>query len=129
MIRGINHVTVVVGDKKEAERFYCEVLGLEKVAVGHSLWVRTGEQFIHINENKDLDLQKTFHHVCIEIEDLTAYLRDLIDQGVEVFDLDDDLVKKDINSNLEKERRNYFVYDPFDNLIEFIDSKNQFFKP
>lgn len=129
MIQGINHVTVVVKNKKEAERFYCEILGLEKVEVGQSLWVRIGEQFIHVNENKDLDVQKTFHHFCIEIESLAAYLRVLIDQGVEVFDLDDELIKMDINSNLDKERRSYFIYDPFGNLLEFIDSKNQFFKP
>lgn len=48
----INHVTVLVTDKKHAEEFYVGKLGLEPVRVGKSsLWIKVGDQFIHITDN------------------------------------------------------------------------------
>jgi catechol-2,3-dioxygenase len=123
---GINHVTIVVRDKKEAENFYYNILSLEKISVGNSLWIKLGNQYIHINENPDMEKPNSFRHFAIETDKLLPYLKELISKGVEIFDLGDNLEK--IDSELEKENRNYFCEDPSGNLIEFIDSKNQFFK-
>lgn len=129
MFTGINHVTVVVKDKQEAEKFYCDILGFEKKDVGKSLWVKIGNQYIHINENPDLLRKNTFHHFAVEVKGLIPFLQTLIEKGVEVFDLGNNIEKIDLNTNLQKEGRTYFVYDPSGNLIEFIDSDNSFFKP
>lgn len=128
MIGGINHVTIVVRDKNEAENFYFNVLGLEKLCIGKLLWVKVGNQYIHINENPNVRTTKSFHHFAIEVEDLKSYLGNLMDKGIEVFDLGDNLEKININSDLGKDNRNYFIEDPSGNILEFIDSSNQFFK-
>jgi catechol 2,3-dioxygenase-like lactoylglutathione lyase family enzyme len=128
MYVGINHITVVVQDKNEAENFYCKVLGLKKVEIGNSLWVRVGNQFIHINENSKALRVVSFCHFAIEVNDLLLFLRELIEKGVDVFDIEDNISKIDVNTNLTKKNRNYFIEDPFGNLIEFFDSSNKFFK-
>ena len=128
MIVGINHITVDVKNKSDAEHFYFDQLGLEKVMVGRSLWAKVGHQFIHINENTNYLPQNTFHHFAIEVDNLNVFLKELINKGVQIFDLDKNVKKIDINSNLEKENRNYFTKDPSGNIIEFIDSQNLFFK-
>jgi len=128
MISGINHVTIVVNNKPEAENFYCNVLGFRKLQVGKSLWVKIGDQYIHINENPNLLRLDTFHHFAIEINNLIPYLKNLIKNNIEIFDLDNNMTKLDINTNLDKPGRTYFAHDPAGNLIEFIDSFNQFFK-
>ncbi len=128
MFKGINHITVVVKNKTEAERFYFDLLDLERLDVGKSLWARVGKQYIHINENPNLEKVKTFRHFSIEVEGLKPYLVSLINKGVDVFDLDGNLEKTDVNSNLDKEMRNYFVEDPSGNIVEFFDSSNVFYK-
>lgn len=128
MFKGINHVTIVVKNKAEAERFYFDLLGLEKLNIGKSLWAKVGDQYIHINENPIMEKAPTFRHFSIEVERLVPYLTSLISNGVDVFDLDDNLEKTDVNSNLEKEQRNYFIEDPSGNIVEFFDSSNQFYK-
>lgn len=128
MFKGINHVTIVVKDKTKAEKFYFNLLGLERLDVGKSLWARVGKQYIHINENPNLEKIKTFRHFSIEVEGLKPYLISLIGKGVDIFDLNDHLEKIDINSNLDKEIRNYFTEDPSGNIVEFFDTSNTFYK-
>ncbi|QQS38515.1 VOC family protein [Candidatus Woesebacteria bacterium] len=125
---GINHVTIVVNDKSKAQYFYCDLLGLEKKVIGKSLWVKVGNQYIHINENPNQIRKNTFHHFAITIEGLIPFLQNLISKGVRVFDTDDGTSMKDTNTNLDCPKRNYFAYDPSGNLVEFIDSTNNFFK-
>ncbi|MBN1168921.1 VOC family protein [Candidatus Woesebacteria bacterium] len=129
MFVGINHVTIIVNDKKRASDFYFNILGFEKVDIGKSLWAKVGKQYIHINENSKHVVQKSFQHFSVEVDNLLPFLEQLINNDVDVFDLDDNNNKKDININLNKQMRNYFVNDPFGNLIEFIDSTNKFFNP
>lgn len=128
MFTGINHVTVVVRDKKIAENFYCGVLGLEKVVVGKSLWAKAGGQFIHINENQMFYPPKSFTHFALAVNDLHPYLEELISRGIRIFDFTQSLEEVDVNDALDKEQKNFFTYDPFGNLIEFIDCDNSFFK-
>ena len=129
MFIGINHITVVVKNKEEASEFYFNKLGFEKVMVGKSLWAKVGSQYIRINEKIDKKPLITFSHFAVELDNLKSYLEDLIKKGIEVFDLDEDLEKIDININLEKPTRSFFAYDPSGNMIEFIDESNIFFNP
>lgn len=127
-INGINHVTVVVKDKTRAAEFYFRKLGLERMDVGKSLWVRVGNQYIHINENPNMEIKKTFAHFGIAVENLPEYLRMLKEKDVDFFDLTNDLEKFDVNENYERPGRSFFIEDPFGNLIEILDIANHFFK-
>ena len=127
MIAGINHVTLMIGDKQEAESFYCGKLGFEKVVREGRLWIRIGEQFIHLSEDVSVLHRNDFQHFAIEVEDLIPFLNKLIDGGVDVFDLNDQMERVDVNTNLNRKQRMYFVRDPFGNLVEFIDKENEFF--
>ena len=127
-INGINHVTVIVKDKAKAAEFYFDKLGLERVDVGKSLWARVGSQFIHINENPNMECKKTFAHFGVSVENLPEYLEALKKNGIDSFDLTGDLQKFDVNENCERVGRSFFVEDPFGNLIEILDASNSFFK-
>lgn len=127
MITGINHVTVIVKNKEEAEEFYIRKLGLTKVIVGKSLWAKAGNQFIHISENKTFANSPQFSHFAICVDDLREYLTKLVDLDVEIFDFNENMEKVDMNKNFDKEIRNFFAYDPSGNLVEFVDSSNHFF--
>jgi len=127
-IKGINHVTILVSDKDRARDFYTNILGLEPVHVGKSLWMKAGNQYIHVSRNSGNPVSGTFYHFAIEVDDFQNYINNLIQKGVEVFDLDSNLQKVKVNADLEEKTRQYFVNDPDENIVEIIDSKNQFFK-
>jgi catechol 2,3-dioxygenase-like lactoylglutathione lyase family enzyme len=125
---GINHVTVLVNDKEKAVKFYSDVLGLEVFPVGKSTWMRIGNQFLHITQNSGKSISDSFYHFAIEVDSFKEYIRSLIDRGVEVFELDDDLDKIFINTDLDNPTRQFFIKDPDENLIEIVDNQNPFFK-
>jgi len=128
MAIGINHVTICVQNKGIAEDFYMTKLGWEKVVKGQSLWVKIGDQFIHIHEDQDKMANNDSRHFAIEVDDLIKYLAEIVSRGVPIFDIDANNEPIIINCNLNKPNRNYFTKDPFGYLIEFIDSNNPFFK-
>ena len=111
----INHVTLLVADRGKAEEFYAGVLGLEKEERSGHLWIKVGEQYVHLTENSGPVAGDSFYHFAIEIENLPGYLEQIGCRGAEVFDV-------------ALERTQGFVRDPDGNLIEFIDEKNNFFK-
>lgn len=128
MFVGINHVTLVVKNKDLAEDFYFKKLGLERVIVSKSLWAKVGQQFIHISENSNSNIQQSFAHFAIEVDNFQSYIKQLVCNGINIFDFDPNLNKVDINQNYNKMNRCFFAEDPFGNIIEFIDSSNTFFK-
>ena len=81
MFVGINHITIVVKNKNEALDFYFNILGLEKLNVGKSLWAKIGKQYIHINENPNHSFQRSFQHFAIEVDNLIPYLEKIIKHG------------------------------------------------
>jgi catechol 2,3-dioxygenase-like lactoylglutathione lyase family enzyme len=125
----INHVTLLVKDKNKAEKFYTEILGLEKHAVGNSLWIRVGSQFIHISENSGEPRKGSFYHFAIEFENVIEYAKKLVEKGIKVFDLDKELNEILINAEFEKPQRQFFIRDVDDNLIELVEANSQFFNP
>ncbi len=125
----INHVTILVADKQRSEDFYTNVLGFEKQnGIGSALWIKVGEQFIHITTNSGAPVPGTFYHVAIAIEHLKIYLQGLIANGVDVFDLDSNQQQIRTNVDLDVQIRQFFVRDPDGNLIEFCDVSNPFFQ-
>ena len=127
--KGINHVTVLVKNKKEAEKFYTEILGFTKREIGKSLWIEVGDQFVHISEISGQSVGNTFYHFAIEIENVLDFVKDLISKGVKVFDLDENLNEMLINEELEKPHRQFFIRDVDGNLIELINSGEKYFNP
>ncbi len=127
-IKGVNHTTVLVLDKEKAINFYCNILGLEKLEIGKSVWARAGKQFIHISKT-DKAVPKSFIHFAIEVSNFNDYIRNLIAQKIDVFDLDNNLNKIALNSELDNKSRQFFVEDPSGNYVEIIDVNNSFFHP
>lgn len=125
----INHVTILVRDKEKAENFFTEILGLEKINVGKSLWIKIGDQFIHLSNSSGAPVTNTFYHFAIEYKNLLDVVKSIIAKGVDVFALDEEMLPIMINSELEKEGRQFFVRDYDGNLIELVDVENKFFNP
>lgn len=123
----INHVTILVSSKHKAKKFYCDILGLERHKVGESLWLKIGEQYVHITENSGEPIPGSFYHFAIEVERAMDYANYLINKGVKVFVLDKDRNEVEIWTGLEYKQ--YFVRDADGNLIEFIEKGSDFFNP
>jgi len=111
----INHVTLLVSNKKQSEKFYIESLGFSKKEVGEHLWIDIGEQYIHLTQNSGKPVTDTFYHFAIEVDDLFAYVEKLKEKGVSIL-------------NFSENKMQIFIKDPDGNMIEFIDSKDKFFK-
>jgi catechol 2,3-dioxygenase-like lactoylglutathione lyase family enzyme len=126
---GINHITLIVNDKQMSEKFYTQALGLEKLNVGNSLWVKVGNQFLHISKGQNLNIEHPFKHFAIEVEDLQTYIQMLLTKNVELFYFDDVNKEIAINPDLIKNNSQCFTRDPDGNLIEFIEMGNAFFHP
>ena len=111
----INHVTILVTDKNIAKKFYTKILGFEKKEIDGRLWIKIGEQYIHITENSGQPVPNTFYHFAIEIDNLPNYKTSLRDRGVNVFIFPDNPLQN-------------FLKDPDGNLIELVDANDKFFK-
>lgn len=105
----------MVSDKNASRKFYTEILGFEKKEIDGRLWIKVGDQYIHITENSGKPVPDTFYHFAIEIDNLADYKNILKDKGVNIFDYSED-------------KRQSFLKDLDGNLIELIDSDDQFFK-
>ena len=126
---GINHVTLLVKNKIETEKFFTQLLGLEKYDAGGRLWIRVGEKFLHISENSGVPTRNSFYHFAIEVDNVEDCAREIVAKGVKVFDLDENEHEILVNTEFDKPIRQFFLKDPDGNLIELIDINNQFFNP
>jgi catechol 2,3-dioxygenase-like lactoylglutathione lyase family enzyme len=90
--------------------------------------MKVGNQFLHITEASGKTILNSFYHFAIEVDSFKDYIEGIIEKGAEVFELDKDLNKVMANSELGNPTRQFFVNDPDGNLVEIIDSQNQFFK-
>jgi len=128
-ITGINHVTLLVNNKTESEKFFTEVLGLEKYDAGGRLWLKIGKQFLHITNNSGDSKRGNFYHFAIEVENVVDCVKAIALKGISIFDLDSTQKKILVNSDYDMPMRQFFLEDPDGNLIELIDTKNTFFVP
>lgn len=107
---GVHHVSIKVGDTREAIRFYCDVLGLSARSDRPDLgfggaWLDAGGQQVHLVEG-ELP-QDQGQHFALQVDDLGAAIDELRSRGVSVSD------PIPIASAQQA-----FVNDPDGNLIE-----------
>ncbi|PLX27246.1 hypothetical protein C0583_04390 [Candidatus Parcubacteria bacterium] len=124
----INHITILVSDRLKAADFYSNLLEMEVVERGKSRWIKIGDQYLHLAQDSGDPIKDSFYHFCVSINNLSDYLKRIIAKKVEVYDIDDNMQKTDINENLDREKRQFFINDQDGNMIELIDENNNFFK-
>lgn len=103
------------------------MLGLEEVVVGNSTWMRAGQQYLHLTESSGTPVAGTFYHFALTVDDIKSFTKNLLKKGILVFDLDKDLKEEPLSP--ENKNQQFFIKDPDGNLIELLDSKNNFFFP
>ncbi|MDG3002225.1 VOC family protein [Paludisphaera mucosa] len=125
-VEAIHHVGLVVKDRAVAERFYVDALGLERVPSRPS-WLRlNGAIAIHLiplASGEDEPQHHRFRHVALQVADLRATLRLLLNEGIRVSQFDFDGRERDVaapDDPLDFGVGSLFVRDPDGNTIEFL---------
>jgi catechol 2,3-dioxygenase-like lactoylglutathione lyase family enzyme len=72
----VNHVSIVANDLEESARFYEELFGMERVPTakfptGGVLWLKAGDQQLHLFES-DEDEPTLHHHFGMDVDDFDA---------------------------------------------------------
>lgn len=118
-IQGIDHVQVAapVGCEEQAREFYGNKIGLEEIPKPEELrkrggcWFRCGKQEIHIGVEQDFSPAKKAHP-AFHVQHIVGFKQELIKKGVQVID---DHARPDVIR--------FYVFDPFGNRIEFMETK------
>lgn len=101
--------------KKNPRNFTQKILGFRK-RDDKGLWIEIDSgQYIHLTENSGDPVSGTFYHLAREVDDLSAYMEKLKLKGIDIFDFSGGKLQN-------------FIRDIDGNLIELIDSKDNFFK-
>ena len=110
-LAGVHHVSLNVSNLDACTRFYVDVLGLEilpRPDLGFpGLWVRAGEQEIHLLQRDDWEAPAG-QHFAFRVSDLEAAIQELAERGVEVKG----------PFEIPETGRQVFFYDPAGNMIE-----------
>jgi catechol 2,3-dioxygenase-like lactoylglutathione lyase family enzyme len=82
----INHVSVVANDLEESARFYEELFGMERLPTakfpgGDVLWLKVGNQQLHLFES-DEDEPTLRHHFGMDVDDFEAVYAKAKELGV-----------------------------------------------
>ena len=93
MIKNLAHVCIMARDLAETERFYCDLLGFERVfdfiregnVAGYYLKV-SGRTYVEVFQSGESTKPEGFpiRHICFEVDDIEATLKRLRDGGYEV---------------------------------------------
>lgn len=102
MLKKINHIAIAVNNLEEAAKFYQEVMGLtlsgvevvtaQKTKVG---FFKIGESNIELVQPAEPDSPlvkfletkgQGIHHICFEVEDVEAEVKDYLDKGATLID-------------------------------------------
>ncbi|MDP2969064.1 MAG: methylmalonyl-CoA epimerase [Deltaproteobacteria bacterium] len=102
MLKKINHIAIAVNNIEEATKFYHEVMGLTLSGVDVVTAQTTKVGFFKIGESNielvqpaepDSPLVKFLetkgqgiHHICFEVEDVEAEVKDYLDKGATLID-------------------------------------------
>ena len=116
-VQRLQHTSVPMrrGGQTEARRFYGAALGLAEIPRPWDLrdlslvWFRASDdgQELHCFEDSGLGTNSTAQHLCLQVDDLTAFRGHLAEHGVAIEEA------QPIHN-----RPRCFVRDPFGNLIE-----------
>jgi len=125
-VEAIHHVCLVVRDRAAAERFYLEVLGLER---HHTVpfWLVLNERAtLHLFPLADAERggpRLAWQHFALQVKDLRAVLRLLLAHGFRPFQADfqsNRRVRTSPDDPLDFGTGTLFVHDPDGNLVEFL---------
>jgi catechol 2,3-dioxygenase-like lactoylglutathione lyase family enzyme len=133
-VEAIQHVGVVVSDLEAADRFYAGLLGFPRHHVRPSWLVLNATSTLHLIPLGDSGFAEAPHHayrhLALQVPDLRAVLRVLLEGGLEVtqtgFDGQSHHVTS-INDPLDFGVGSLFVRDPDGNLIEFLQQGHGIF--
>ena len=110
-------VTIPNGKEDEAREFYCGVLRLVEIAKPDSLkgrgglWLKVGDQQLHIGTEDGVDRMATKAHIAYEVDDLDAWQKRIEREGITIGD------SVSIPGYIRFEIR-----DPFGNRVELIQA-------
>ena len=129
-ISNVNHVGIRALDKARSERFYVGVLGLRPHPTKTN-WLRTenGEFMVHLmpgttRSSDGNDATDMARHFALETDDLKGVVDGLLAAGLKPFqaDLTGEHRKELADSNdLSFGIGTVFLFDPDNNLLEFVD--------
>ena len=118
MIKRIHHVQITIpkGAEAIARTFYCDQLQFEEIekpdTLKHrgGLWLKLGEQEIHIGTEDDIDRNRTKAHIAYEVQHINNWRSQLIKSGITI-----------IESIPIPGYQRFECRDPFGNRIEIIE--------
>jgi methylmalonyl-CoA epimerase len=102
MIKKVNHIAIAVKDLDQAAKFYQNTLGLSLSGVEVVAEQKTKVGFFKIGESNIELVQPAepgspldkfletrgpgIHHICLEVDDIEAEIKSLLDKGVPMID-------------------------------------------
>ncbi|MGH7949378.1 MAG: VOC family protein [Candidatus Binataceae bacterium] len=126
LIVGIDHVNLLIDDDPaaldRADRFYRGLLGLERTTRPENTdsgkpgaWYRCGTQELHLSATGGARAQNsaTRRHHAFRVANLDELRVRLERAGIEI-----------ISGNTFPGQKRFFVRDPFDNRLEFVERLN-----
>jgi catechol 2,3-dioxygenase-like lactoylglutathione lyase family enzyme len=133
-VEAIHHVGIVVSDLAAADRFYGEVLGFPRHHVRPSWFVLNATSTLHLVPLGDANAVEPPHHAyrhfALQVPDLRAVLRVLLEAGLKVEQVSFSGEAREIISPddpMDHGVGTLFVNDPDGNLIEFLQSGHGLF--
>jgi catechol 2,3-dioxygenase-like lactoylglutathione lyase family enzyme len=112
----LNHVSVYAEDLAVSTTFYCDLLGLEKIATPTFAfpvqWLRLGDKQLHLFV-RDGVTAPTYHHVGINIDDIEAVYR-----RAQELDIQDKAAFFSNMYELPDGSVQMYIRDPAGNLLE-----------
>ena len=141
IIIGHDHTGVRTYDMAASKRFWCDTLGLVAIPEKENwLGFDDGRQFIHLmpagsvpnpSEVSKYDRIDLANHVALQVSNLRDIVKLLLRHDLKPFQSEiDPSHRREITSedqDLEFGIGTVFVYDPADNLVEFIDRHMEIF--
>ncbi|MGI9604679.1 MAG: VOC family protein [Acidimicrobiales bacterium] len=113
----LDHASISVADVDGAERFYCDVLGLEKLPRPNfefpGVWLDGGGTPLHlttggVQRSPESPLRANESHIAFTTDDPDGFIAHLAEHGVETWELE----------NSPAAERQIFFFDPWFNMIE-----------
>ena len=104
-------ISIPEGKTEEARAFYSQIMHLEEIPGNHpkgAIWFNIGDIQLHIREESNQNISD--RHPAFEIEDLEQAKQHLLQNSVQV----------SYSSEIDGRQR-FFIRDPFDNRIEFLE--------
>jgi catechol 2,3-dioxygenase-like lactoylglutathione lyase family enzyme len=135
-INRLNHVAVRAVDRARSEAFYVGVLGLEPHPTKHN-WLRTKnrELGVHLMPGTERstdgnDVADLARHFALESDDLEGVVDGLLAAGYTPFQAELTGKRKELadSRDLTFGIGTIFVFDPDNNLVEFVDPTRGIFQ-